>query len=103
MLSVDRRQDGTFTATVRVQQGFAGAMSDALDRMLDATTGALPMDRQNMDDQIQHLQDQITTEQDRLTEKQTALTARFARLEKTLALLQNQMAGLGMSTTSSSS
>ena len=102
-LSVDRRQDGTFTATVRVQQGFAGAMSDALDRMLDATTGALPMDRQNMDDQIQHLQDQITTEQDRLTEKQTALTARFARLEKTLALLQNQMAGLGMSTTSSSS
>ena len=31
-LSVDLSQDGTFTATVRVKQGFAGAMEDALDR-----------------------------------------------------------------------
>ena len=82
-----------------VQQGFAGAMSDALDRMLDTTTGVLPVDRKGIDDQIQHLTDQITVEQDRLTQKQTALTARFARLEKTLALLQNQMAGLGVTST----
>ena len=66
-LSVDRSQDGTFTATVQVKQGFAGAMSDALDRMLDATTGGLPVDRKDIDDQIQHLQDQIKVEQDRLT------------------------------------
>lgn len=95
-LSIDRSQDGTFTATVRVQQGFAGAMSDTLDRVLDATAGVLPMDRKSIDDQIQHLQDQITTEQARLTKKQAALTARFARLEKTMSLLQNQMAALGM-------
>ena len=102
-LRVDRSQDGTFTATVRVKQGFAGAMTDALDRMLDATTGALPVDRQSIGDQIKHLQDQITTEQDRLTRKQAALVAKFARLEKTLALLQNQMAALGVTTTNTSS
>ncbi len=101
-LSVDRSQDGTFTATVRVKQGFAGAMADALDRVLDATTGTLPVDRKSIDDQIQHLQDQITAEQDRLTRKQSALVAKFARLEKTLALLQNQMAALGFTTTTSS-
>ena len=99
-LSVDRSQDGTFTATVRVQQGFAGAMSDALDRMVDATTGVLPVDRKSIDDQIQHLQDQITVEQGRLTQKQKALTARFARLEKSMALLQTQMAALGMASLS---
>jgi flagellar capping protein FliD len=98
-LSVDRSQDGTFTATVRVKQGFAGAISDALDRMLQADTGVLSLDSQNMDDQIKHLQDQITTEQDRLTQKQSALVTKFANLEKTLALLQNQMAGLGLTTT----
>jgi flagellar capping protein FliD len=101
-LSVDRSQDGTFTATVRVQQGFAGAMADALNRMLDTTTGVLTVDRKGIDDQIQHLQDQIEIEQDRLTQKQTALTARFARMEKTMALLQNQMAALGMTATTSS-
>ncbi len=102
-LSVDRSQDGTFTAQVHVKQGVAGAMAEALDRMLDATTGTLPTTRKNMDEQIQHLQDQITTEMDRLEQKQAALVAKFARLESTLALLQNQMAALGMSTGTSSS
>jgi len=99
-LSIDRSQDGTFTATVRVRQGFAGAMMDSLNRMLDATTGVLPTDRKGIDDQIQHLQDQITVEQKRLTQKQTSLVAKFARLEQTLALLQNQMAGLGITSSS---
>ena len=100
-LSVDRSVDGTFTAKVHVKQGFAGAMADALDRMLDSTTGALPADRKGMDDQIQHLQDQITTETKRLTRRQSALVAKFARLEKTLALIQNQMASLGLTTSNS--
>jgi flagellar hook-associated protein 2 len=99
-LSVDRRQDGTFTATVQVKQGFAGAMTDALGRMLDDTTGVVSLDRQSMQDQIDHLGDQITTEQDRLTKEQSALVTKFANLEKTLALLQNQMAGLGVSSSS---
>jgi flagellar capping protein FliD len=100
-LSIDRSQNGTFTAQVRVKQGFAGAMAEVLDRTLDATTGLLPANRKNMDEQIQHLQDRITTETDRLKRKQSALVAKFARLESTLALLQNQMAALGLTTTSS--
>ncbi|MCU0916310.1 MAG: flagellar filament capping protein FliD [Planctomycetes bacterium] len=101
-LSVDRSQDGTFTAQVRVRQGFAGALADALDRILDTTTGTLTVDRRNIDDQIEHLGDQITVETDRLKKKQSFLVAKFARLERTLALLQNQMAALGMDTGSSS-
>ncbi len=102
-LSVDTSQDGTFTATVQVKQGFAGAMEDTLTRMLDSTTGALPVDYQSMGDQIQHLNDQITNEQNRLNQEQSDLETKFANLESTLALLQGQMAALGYSTSSSSS
>jgi flagellar capping protein FliD len=101
-LRIDPSQDGTFTATVRVKHGFAGALEDALDRILDATTGSLPLDRKHLDDQIKQLQDRITAEQDRLKRRQAALVARFARLEQTLALLQNQMAALGMTNTTTS-
>ncbi|MBM4026920.1 MAG: hypothetical protein FJ280_16195 [Planctomycetes bacterium] len=97
-LSVDRSVDGTFTATVRIQQGFAGAMQESLDRMVNADTGTLALNRKGMDDQIKHLQDQIAAEQKRLTQRQAVLTARFARMEKALALLRNQMAGLGFDT-----
>ncbi len=102
-LSIDPSQDGTFTATVRVKQGFAGALEDALDRILDVTTGGLPLDRKHIDDQIEQLQDRITSEQDRLARKQAVLVAKFARLEQTLALLQNQMAALGMTNTGTTS
>jgi flagellar capping protein FliD len=104
LLSVDLNQGGTgpttYTATVRVKQGFAGAMQDALDKMLKATTGSIDIDQKYTDDTIKGLQDRIDTEQTRLTRKQQQLIAMFARLEGTLALLQNQMAGLGMSTSS---
>lgn len=96
-LSVDLSRDGTFAAAVRIKQGFAGAMEDILDRMLQATTGTLPLDQENAGDQIENLQEQIDREEDRLTQREQFLTAKFARLEKTLALLQNQMAALGMS------
>ncbi len=102
-LSIDRSQDGTFTAQVHVKQGFAGAMTEALERMLNTATGTLPASRKNMDEHIQHLQEQIDTETARLQQRQTALVAKFARLESTLALLQNQMAALGMNTGTSNS
>jgi flagellar capping protein FliD len=95
-LSVDRSQDGTFTATVRVKQGFTGALEDTLDRILKATTGTLPLDQTRVEDQIKRLQERIETEQERLTRKEASLVAKFARLEKTLALLQNQMQALGL-------
>jgi flagellar capping protein FliD len=96
-LSVDRSQDGTFTATVRVKQGFTGALEDALDRILKAATGTLPLDQAQVEDQIEHLQERIEVEQQRLTRKEASLVAKFARLEKSLALLQNQMQALGLS------
>jgi flagellar hook-associated protein 2 len=95
-LSVDLSQNGTFTATVRVKQGFAGAMDDMLDRVLKATTGTLQLDQNQADDQIEVLQDRMDTEQQRLTDREARLVAKFARLEKTMALLQNQMAALGV-------
>jgi flagellar capping protein FliD len=98
-LSVDLTQEGTFTATVRIQQGFAGAMVDALNRALDTTDGSLQSDRKSMDDQIQHLQDRIDSEQKRLDAREERLVAKYARLERTLALLQNQIAALGLTAT----
>ncbi|MBN1359585.1 MAG: flagellar filament capping protein FliD [Sedimentisphaerales bacterium] len=95
-LSVDLSQDGTFTATVRVKQGFAGAMEDALDRFLKATSGWLTLDQESVKTQIKNLDDRIAVEEDRLAQKEERLVARYARLEKTLALLQSQMAALGM-------
>ena len=98
-LSVDLSQDGTFAATVRVKQGFAGAIEDALDNMLKATTGSIQIDQEHVDDQIEEIQEKIELEEYRLTVREERLVARFARLERTLALIQNQMAALGFGTT----
>jgi flagellar hook-associated protein 2 len=98
-LSIDLSQDGTFNATVRVKQGFTGAIEDILDKMLKATTGSIQIDQEYVDDQIDNIQKKIDNEEDRLNVKEQRLVARFATLEKTLALLQNQMAALGISST----
>ena len=95
-LSTDLDQDGTFTAKIRIREGFAGALEDTLDRILKATTGTLPLDQEQADDQIEHLQDRIAIEEDRLKQREARLVAKFARLEKAMALLQNQMKALGM-------
>ncbi|MGB2865502.1 MAG: flagellar filament capping protein FliD [Sedimentisphaerales bacterium] len=97
-LSIDLSQNGTFTATVRVKQGFTGAIEDALDNMLKTTTGSIQIDQEHVDDQIEGIQEKIELEEYRLTVREERLIARFARLERTLALLQNQMAALGFST-----
>lgn len=99
-LSVDLSQDGTFTATVRVKQGFAGALEDAVDRMLKESTGSIDIDQKYIDDTIRNIQDRITTEQYRLEQKEARLIERFARLESTLALLQGQLSALGLGTSS---
>ena len=95
-LSVDLSQDGTFTAAVRVKQGFAGAMGDTIDRFVKSTTGWLTLDQESVKTQIENLDDRIAIEEDRLSQREARLVARYARLEKTLSLLQNQMAALGM-------
>jgi len=96
-LSVDLSHDGTFTATVRVKQGFAGTIEDALDRVLKVTTGPLKIDQKYVDQTIENLKDKIDLENYRLTQREARLVKRFARLEKTLALLQSQMLSLGFS------
>ena len=98
-LSVDLSGDGTFTATVRVKQGFAGAIEDVLDKMLKLTTGSIQLDQDHISDVIEALQDKIEAEQDRLTQKEARLVARFARLERTLALIQQQMYALNFGST----
>jgi len=98
-LSVDLSQDNTFTATVRVKQGFTGAIEDVLDNMLKVTTGSVQIDQEHVDDQIKEIQKKIELEEYRLTLREERLIARFARLERTLALMQNQMAALGFGTT----
>jgi flagellar hook-associated protein 2 len=94
-LSVDLSQNGTFTTTVRVKQGFAGAIEEALDGILKTTNGPLEIDKEHIDQTIDNLQDKIEFEERRLTQKETMLIDRFARLEKTLALLQSQMLSFG--------
>ena len=100
-LSVDLSQDGTFTATVRVKQGFTGAVEDALDNMLKVTTGSIQIDQEHVGDQIELLQDKIEAEEYRLTKREDRLVGRFARLERTLSLLQSQMSALGLGSSSS--
>jgi len=97
-LSVDLSQDGTFTTTVRVKQGFTGAIEDALDKILKATTGSIDIDQEHMDDQIDGLKEKIELEEYRLTIKENRYIMQFAQLESTLTLLQNQMNALGIST-----
>jgi flagellar hook-associated protein 2 len=99
-LSVDLSQNGTFTANVRVKQGFAGAIEDALDNMLKVTTGSIQIDQEHVDDQLEILQDKIELEEERLDKREQRLIARYARLERTLALIQSQLAALGFSTSS---
>jgi flagellar hook-associated protein 2 len=97
-LSIDLSEDGPYTATVRVKQGFAGAMEDFLDRMLKASTGSIQIDQEHVDDQIELLQDKIETEEYRLEKREERLIARFAALERTLALIQSQLSALGFGT-----
>jgi len=85
----------TIYATVRVKQGFTGAIEEVLDNMLKVTTGSIQIDQKHVDNQIKALQDKIDREEVLLTKREDRLVARFARLEKNLALIQRQMSSFG--------
>ncbi len=93
-LSVDLSQDGTFNAVVRVKQGFAGAMEDALDRILKSTSGMLTLSQESIDARIENLEEEIEDEKDRLTAREQRLQLKYARLESTLTMLQRQMSAM---------
>lgn len=75
----------TSTADVRVQQGFAGAMSDEVANILDASEGLIKIKSDQFDDAIRRLDLRIEEEEDRLIEKEQRLRQKYARLEATLA------------------
>ncbi len=86
----------TIYATVRVKQGFTGAIEEVLDNMLKVTTGSIQIDQKHVDNQIKALQDKIDREETLLIKREERLVARFSRLEKNLALIQQQMSSLGL-------
>ncbi len=94
---VELSEEEPLTATVRVKQGFTGAIEDVLDRILKLTNGPLQIDQDNVSENVEYLQKRIETEVSRLEQKQARLVAHFAKMEKTLTLLQSQMAALGLS------
>jgi len=93
-LSVDLSQDGVFTATVRVKQGFAGALDDALGRILKSTTGLLTLDQEAAETRIENLERDIEDEEERLSRREERLMFKYARLERMLTMMQNQTAAL---------
>ena len=98
--TVDPNQsDGTYTATINVKQGIAGALEDLLDQIvevggrLDVSVDIL----NNLDyGKITAMTRRIENEERRLTNVETRLIVKYARLEKTLAMMQQQMGAVSM-------
>ncbi len=94
--TVDLTQDdGTYTATINVKQGIAGALEELLDEILEAD-GRLDVSKDILNDRITAMERRIELEEARLTKVETRLIARYARLEKTLTMMQQQMAAVSM-------
>jgi len=90
-LSVDTSVTAdTYTATVRVKQGVAGALEQALDDALQVE-GRLDIGVEFIENRIRELKSRIESEEDRLEGIQERLILKFARLERTLTALQQQM------------
>jgi flagellar capping protein FliD len=89
-----------FTATIDVKQGFAGALNDALNTATKDTTGAIDIDSNSIQDEIDSLNDRISEETTRLAAEKDRLTTQYADLEATLTQLKSQLAEITGSTTS---
>ena len=94
-LTVDLSNEGTFTETVRVKQGFAGALEDLLTEIIK-TDGRLDISEEIVEDRITDIESRIRREEDRLEMIETRLIEKYARLEKTLAMLQQQMSAVSV-------
>ncbi len=93
-LTVNTSTDGTYTATIDVKQGFAGALNDALNAATKTNTGEVDIDSNSIQDEIDSLNDRISEETDRLSQEQDTLTTQFANLEATLTQINSQMSVL---------
>ena len=94
--TVDPNQlEGTYTATINVKQGMAGALEDLLDEILEAD-GRLDVSKGILDDKITAMDRRIENEEARLNNVETRLIDKYARLEKTLAMMQQQMSAVNV-------
>ena len=95
-VDVSKTSGTALEATISVKQGFAGALEESLDEMLDRVTGRVPISKDRIEDQIDNTNDRIEREQGRLAREEARLIERFARMEKYLTMIQQQMSGLMM-------
>jgi len=79
----------TESGEVRVQQGFAGAIYDRLDDILDVVDGTIATKKDRIDSAIEIIDKQIDVQQRRLEQKEEQLRAKYTRLEATLARLDS--------------
>ena len=94
-VTVDLTSTGTFDATVRVKQGFAGALEDLLKDTL-ASDGTIDNSKDILGIRIETMESTVEREQDRLDTINERLVAKFARMEKALTLLQEQSSTVSM-------
>jgi flagellar hook-associated protein 2 len=95
-VDVSKTSGTALEATISVKQGFAGALWDSLDEMLDTVTGRVPISKDRIEDTIDNTNDRIEEEKERLARQELRLIEKFARMEKYLSMIQQQMAGLQM-------
>ena len=95
-VDVSKTSGTALEATITVKQGFAGALEESLDEMLDTVTGRVPISKDRIEDKIDNTNDRIEREQGRLGREEQRLIEKFARMEKYLTMIQQQMAGLMM-------
>jgi flagellar hook-associated protein 2 len=80
----------TERGTVRVQQGFAGALYDKLEGLLDKTDGLISTKTGQYGKAVTSLERQIDLQQDRLDRQEERLRAKYARLETLMSQMQSQ-------------
>ncbi len=95
------------TGVIRVQEGFAGALYDLTDELLDKIDGVFKLKKDEYQKAITSLDNQIDVQTRRLEQKEDRLRTKYARMEMILAQLDAQrgmvdalvtaLAGLGSS------
>ena len=82
----------TQSADVRVRQGFAGALYDRCEDILDTVDGSMTVKKKANQKAIDELTIRILRQEERLAEKEVRLLAKYARLEATLVRIQSYTA-----------
>lgn len=94
-LQVDLSTDGTFSTKVRVKQGIAGRLEDALDD-ITKTKGRLDVSNETLSNRYTYLDRLIAEEESRLETHEEHLVQKFARLERLLQEMQQQLSAVSI-------